>query len=1176
MISTPSSSLSPPNPAAIMDAIARDRSESNWQIFIQNPRQVWAKALHTQRNGETNRYKSKGRGECMKMLTDHPLVQNEVVVTQVQNVNGHRKWAVKPISVLYDAFIQGDAMFLNEFFMPGQPVKAYFDVDLETSSEKTSAQWDAAYSAVAKKVIGTLSFHGGFSADWNDWIILVCPYIGHPEKSKKLSMHFVYRRWKFPSASLLGKWIGSKIPADALRALHIDMQVYGSTQNMRGLGMSKFVPTRSVEGIPDHYPFLSFHPAKLHSEFTQAEYAASLIQFVPGCVAIHVDGESQEMRFMNSHVSSNNRYVDAVLAMLRREGEESGRNSECKAYSISESTIESNFQTSTISFKVENYEGFRYCRCSEDVDVKIYVKAETFSIGCDSCFDRVGVMEYGLNAFSDQMVKEMLFYRFLRSHGFDRVDFPLDGTPSSCGHFGLSKEQFWEGRKSEAKENNKFSPCPCEWCTDDSVIIPRYAGSDLECEIYRNVRNPSILCRDTFFWIQKRYPNKYDDDDLPYSDMLQTFLNLHICVVDSTYYVRGESLTSMKQVDMKEFLGNCQLLLWKEEKKKKKNDPETFYLAKEPIWDHFRKHPGVRIFSGTNNLQLDFGKGSSLNTLAPIELDINQCIQTYHDLLPAEQAMLRNVYVSMIKMFTYREKDRDIRLEAEHYLHRWTNAALFDFYKEKHMVVYIVSHESGGQGKSTYGELIGSYLGLNSGYYKQIDGNGAFGDKFNTFCNGLNVINEVVFKSDQQAQEFKSKIMANSVVVRKMRKDPHNETDRMIFWLTANAFSEHLAGPGMDRRLMVLEIDSIETIDRKDLCYFECDECEDPTECGHSSYSHQDLMTIVKDCISKPALKGDVDFRRGFVGMLHKFYSADRLCYPDKWSRPTGTFCPPTDAGAGLRMMSQNVCERFWCECMKRGYHFVVTITPPANFRGQIYFTEGMKNRFEGAQIGHQKGWERVVPVKTLFQAFSWWCTQVGVRPVSCEKFETMTKLFYRTKIRGKVSLEKEQKKVFCMEWRKNNSETCKWEPTTNPELLEDCWDLGAGKWKIADKSANVRRGNGDRRAQLRMSRSNHALNNSNSPPMLMQEQSFFPLSQQFSQSQSESDGPMFRFGNGILDDENAQDYAEVVRTRGRGSSVDGEDENDIDVRDKKKLKHQYLREVEEGEEDSLQLSASL
>ena len=1160
------------NPVEKLERLRPIRRNSEWNTFMFNQDQDLMRGQHTKKSANgVERFKSMGLGKMVRTLSERPLNQSEMVVTQVFNTRGQRRWAIRNYSTLAAAFIDGDAMFLNEYL--GSAVKAYFDIDLITGSEKDLDQWDAAYEATANRVIGKLSEHAGFSSDWNDWVILVCPYIGHTDSkiAKKLSMHFIYRRWKFTSPTMLGKFIREKLTSEVIESLHIDMQVYDKNQNMRGLGMSKFVATKGQGGIIEHYPFLSFHPPLMHSEYTQELYVDTLIQNVRGCHEIHVDGQSQEALAAGA-VSSNNRLIDAVLLMFRLDGEELGCNSHCQAFAISESTIDSNHMTPTISFKVENYEGFRHCEhISQDVEVKIYVKAETFRIDCTDC--PCG-WEYGLTCFSEQMAREMRWLKFASKHGFDRPDFPLEGTASACGHFGLSTEEHWKERKAEALENTAFSGCNCSWCLDPSMIVPLGAnGEPIEVALFRNPRNPSVMARDTFYWIQKRYPNKYDDDDLPYSEMMQRFLNMHFCMVESAYYIRSVTLEKKTQADMKEFFGNCQLQIWKEEKKKKKNDPESFYLAKEPIWDHARKHPGLRHFGKLSNTGLDFGVNSGLNTLLPIELDVNYCRETFNSLMPAEQAMLRNVYISMMRIFTYNEPDAEIRREAEHYLHRWTNACLFQFNEEKHMAVYIVSEESGGQGKSTWGELIGSYLGLNSDLYKSIDGNNAFGDKFNTFVNGLNVINEVTFKHDAQAQEFKSRIMATSVVKRKMRVDGYNEMNRAIYWLTGNFFSKHLSGPGMDRRLMVLKIGRVSDIDAKDLCYFECEECDDPRNCGHSSYCHADLMTIIREFLFVPAKKGEVDLRNGFVGMLHDFYRHDRECYPDKWARRNGVYCPPTQAGSYLRTLSMTVVERYWMECMKRGYHFVVTATPPSSFRGQVFFTAGMKKRFEEACIGQKKGWERIIPIKTLFQAFCWWCQQVGVRYVSCEEFETQTKLFYRTKICGDVTLDKEQKNVYCMEWRKDNTEACKWTPTTNPELSEDCWDLGAGRWKMAESTSTVIRANGDRRAQLKMSRSNHALVNSNSPPFDLQ-QSYFPLSQQ---SQSESEGGFYgsRIGNGpLLDEEDPMEedqFQRIVRVRGRGSSVDEEDEEDVNIREKKKMKSRFLQEVIEGEEEEEQ-----
>ena len=998
--------------------------------------------LHCARRSPDPKYQLKRLGQLLEQVKTDGVQFGETLVAMEQSVTGNRSFGLMLIDNLHENFVAGKPIFGHSLLPVDQPVKAYFDIDMPVTADQLTRD---AVTLRLRRAINFLSQSAGFDPDWEEWAILVCPYDDHPTASNKFSAHLIYQRWSFKGPTVLKKWLDEHIDWKVAQEEHgFDPQPYKTNQTFRLPGGSRFVALTNrraaLEEMPKHYPFVFFSPDTHHQDLTWAEYASALPGYVPGrCQRIDVQGGSQMIaRAQNVRPGYQGTLPGKVIARLQEWGREEHLNLDMDYFRISNNDDDPiNTIQDEVSFHLKGYDGFLSCRhASEDILVKLYPQAEVFYVCCGECGD----LPAGLTQRSSRFLAELEFISFLADFGLTRPDFCFPGTARSPGHYAQTSEDFYKSLRATRRGEYDSGQFICSeknlpWLLADEeesavplgldgrplpvpfLISGTNAGGVFNLEMVEFLNN-----------LKPPGPNGISNE-------LISYVNCFAACVGKNYYLSG--IGEKTKMQMGEFMAPLKCYAFKKPKATKKDPDPDWIRSSKPIFDLWKEHGGRRTYKSFHVGALDFSLMSQMNALEPVAYDLEECLTCYGELdLPTQTTLLES-YKVLIEMYVYTEPNEEIKQEMRHAFHRFYHANIFHFWKRKTLAMCL-SSDKGGQGKSWGGEMIGKMVG--SGYYKSFDGAGWNADKFNQ-VNGLNVLNELEFKSAKDASELKSRITADAFSDRKMYKSAVHVENLSSFWIAINETKlEGLTAPGMERRLMVTKLLEVDMYDAVNLLHYHCPFCNGE-ECGHSFYSHSDLFALLRDNIFP-----NPDAVKAYIGMLYHYFASLEARSPELWERPLGTFCPQTEAGLLLRKRNENSVDGFFDDCVERGVHFSTKITPPPNSGFKtIYLTKTQTQRLAADVVTPDSPptWETHVAEQSLYAAYRWKCQETGAHSVPIGEFNEGFKKYYRERVVRGTNPSLQVKDVFQHEWRKDEMGSIKWVVSTNPCLKMKVWTMG-------------------------------------------------------------------------------------------------------------------------------------
>ena len=985
--------------------------------------------------GGSDRYRLGRLGKLLSVISKQPLSPMEVLVSMEKSSAGNRAYGIGLIDNFHTAAVNQYPIFGHEMIKGS--CKAYFDLDLPVSTEHIT---DYGRERLIRRAINHLSQKCGFDSDWDEWIILACPYEGHPQKANKFSAHLIYQEYKFADPIILKKWLDSKIDWQyCATEFGFDPQVYSNNQNFRLPGGSRFVALTDHRVIlphpPRHYPLLFFHPRKHISEVSYAEYNRALVTTVSNCRReIHVEGQTQELsRIAQDHPRHGETEPGRVILAIQ----EGTLNCDADFFQVRDSPDHDPLRINPYvrMFHLKGYDGFRDCRhSSEDVLVHYFPSAGAFQIFCEEC---PAPIWGGVDQRSMRYLREMEMIRFLRDLDLDRCDFLFPGSDRSCGHFALTEEDLWhkirETRRQEIRSNHFVGPdYIMEWiASDDPIPVHTINGMEEPIMIPFLQGGRTVYDPDVVKFLCDIFPIESDDFTL-----IISYINCFACcVADGCYFLR--TIGEVKEGHLKSFMRPTTIPKWTQPKPTKKNPLPDWIQGKQQLFEVWNNHAKRLTFTTSYHGPLTFGVNSQLNLLSPVAYDLVECLRIYDGLDMPTQMMLLEAYRKLINMYVYLEEDATVQDEMRHTFHRFHNAALFGFDKPKGLAIALVSVD-GGQGKSWGGEMIGELIGTD--YYKGFSGNDWNADKFNK-VNGLNVLNEIEFRNEKEANLLKGLITAQDFHDRVMFKMPVAIKNLSSYWISTNTKGiAGLAIPGMDRRAMVVELKPTAFYDENQVLKYSCLFCDD--ECAHNILNHADLMALLRDNIFKSATA-----KAGFVGMLYRYFEDQRVEHSETWAQPLGTFCPQTKAGEVLRIANQSSTQRFIMKCIERGSHFSPRNQPPvtSSFK-TVYLTKGQTQRLseESVNMDQAPGWETKVAVPTLYAAYRWFCQNSGIHAARLSDFKSEFNVFVSKNIQHEP-LQLDVMDTFQHEWSKDMGGSLKWSIVNNPVVKQEVWVIGGG-----------------------------------------------------------------------------------------------------------------------------------
>jgi hypothetical protein len=1016
------------------------------------------KLAHCACQGENDLYNLKRLGQVLEEQKNSPILPVETLVAMEQSVTGNRAFGRMLIDRLVNDFKAGKPIFGHSLLLVGLAVKAYFDIDLSVSADQLQA--DAVNSRL-RRAINFLARSAGFDPDWQHWVILVCPY---PEAKKKFSAHLIYQRWSFKGPTVLKKWLDENIDWNVAQQEHgFDPKPYKANQNFRLPGGSRFVPLTNrraaLENVPKHYPFVFLHPQVHHHDVTWSHYASALPGFVPStCQRIDVDGGSQMISHAQNLVPGfQGTLPGKVIACLQEWGRSDSLNLDMGYFRISNNDDDPiNVVPDEICFYLKGYDGYLACNhASEEILVKLLPKAEVFFVCCGQC----GEIGGGLTNRSCRFLCEYEFVCFLADFGLNRPDFCYPGAENSPGHYGMTTEQFYKmlrGIRRAEYESGQFicSQKYLAWLLADeseSAIPLRFDGSPLPIQFVISGTNAGgVFNLEMVDFLNNLKP----PGDNGISDAMINYINCFVCCIGNHYFLRG--IGDQTKAQMAEFMAPLKCYAYKRPKATKKEpDPDWNRLTKS-IFDLWKEHGGRRTYKSFWIGPLDFSLKSQMNALKPVAYDLEQCLDSFDNSDIATQQMLREAYIVLIEMYIYTEPEQEVKKEMRHSFHRFFHANIFKFFERKGLGLVLCS-DKGGQGKSWGGEMIGKMVG--PAYYKSFDGANWNADKFNQ-VNGLNVLNELEFKTLKDASELKSRSTGDMFPRREMFKTPVQEQNNCSFWISTNELNlKGLSVDGMERRLCVTSLLETDMYDAENLFHYQCEFCEED-ECKHSFYCHSDLMALLRDEIFT-----NPEGIKCFIGMLYRYYNELAEIEPEWWARKMGTWCPQSHAGALLRKRNENSVEAFFDDCVERGAHFSAKLCPPANSSFKtIFLTKTQSQRLATDVVNPDcpPTWEFNVAEQSLYAAYRWYCQKRGSSAVANNDFNEKFKKYYRERVVRGINPSLVVKEVFQHEWRSAELVSNKWVVSTNPCLKMKVWTMGqpwAPLMKIVEE--NRRRKNG-------------------------------------------------------------------------------------------------------------------
>lgn len=823
-----------------------------------------------------------------KTLNDNPNYYSPqveglfAVLTQrpLSNGSAPRKYGKVGLFAAHDAMNQGQVQNLNELFL-NNPVKPFFDIDFKDRPELIDN--DREQAQFLNSLIGHLSRHCGYSSNIADWSIQQTFH------ENKFSVHLVvndnthYANCKALKAHLIACGV------DFAR-YGIDTHIYATGQ-LRALGSGK------------EWDQVDFKPLLLrgirHDLVTFPQFAAGLVQYIPTTsrlIEVEEDvpaprGQIVDMTLMQSEIAT----IVGALNEIYQQNLDPVADVTSKSY-----------HEYMLVFDLDNLES---CQCGKGRGAKIMADTrkcrQVLRIQRKNFCCRETTIGY--TPISAQYLDQLAQLDFYMKHRLARLSTPIYDHPNPCyrgaGFFETSAE---------------------ELCAKLGVEMP-------ERWTYFHIPDTGNLVDANFFkFVLNDRPGHFTPTDPSFEltvSRLCAYMSLFACCIQQTnnWYIRTKKgIMKQKKASVQtELFGVC---VYEEMKTKGRGeDKETIFIEK-PFWKFFETK-GDYLIAGISQGALDLTNREVMCLTPPKQVDVRKAMMKFLNLPDADKDCLRALWAVYLKMAVAYENPEDHQYSKD-YIERWVTTVMFDTFKPAMMMLIFMS-AGGGQGKSSLGNFICSFLGYEL-CTTGASANALLKDGFSGGTN--NFINFDEFKDGTVVDELKEAITAPTVRVRYLYENPYLEPSRKIFYGTTNKrLVMAVNARGRERRFCIfhwLDVQQMESLENGTFFLYECKKCpvrlnrfREPMPCSHHGFvDHPSFMDRFHTMITNKPDAEDIyvngPFFEHFVGMLYALYLEKK----GNWKGSLQSEMPTTKATLECQTKVETAAGKYIDDCNARNF----------------------------------------------------------------------------------------------------------------------------------------------------------------------------------------------------------------------------------------------------------------
>ena len=876
------------------------------------------------------------------------------VQTQKAAANAPRKYGVLSISMIHRELILGSKQFVNELFLPFVPIKPVFDIDM--SKDIIGELDDQKKCQFLLQLISHLSRKLDYPSEPSAYSVLECFH------ENKYSWHIVgnfkqhYASNRHQKAHMLQAGVD-------FQRYFIDAHIYNTNAQLRCFGSGKW----------DDKPYSPMIlMGKRHYTATMNDLRDSLAQCVPADSSLIQIDLPEVRRYVNA-----DRDIEAVMSWLRITYDQEDFTASAKSVT-----------DSIIKFDVDELD----TGCGHR-GVTIYADArpnrKTMRIQCKQYCSEICC---GYTEKSDKYQKQLFMLDFFRDNGLDKISTPIYDSPNpDLRGFGF------------------FETSPEEVCQKLGVPMP-----DPWEYFYYDPKRGSLIDPEFFSFIRSSQPGLFNPDDVYYKPTLERLCSymqlfaLHIQATDN-WYVRTKTgiIRQKKATVVNEFFGGC---CYEIIRTTGRGDDKVEKLVEKPFFPFLEKKGNI-VMAGLTMGPLNLASETKVSLTPAKRVDVKKAWAKFNRAPKATRDCLRALWNSWISMAVAYETP-DIQVQLRDFLEDWFTSVMFDSFSPTQIAVVLMS-AGGGQGKSSMGNFICSFLGSQLSTSGQ-NANAFFNSTANNFNNFI-WLDE--FKANKDtADRLKESITAKVVSLRSLYEMPLQESNYRNHLLATN--KELVMGVnarGTERRFCVCKFLDIAQLD-PDLFVYDCSDpsCKRATDqfgdilpCrmhsydGHAGFVHRfhSLITNKEDPKKDDLVNGP--YFEEFVGMFYEMWL-------EKKDGRKGTIqsrLVQTRATEECQVKVETQAGKFIEACNLNGFHLSPAVSPdrektvwivpsnldnlmrtpnpPADFKPGTYMDIV---RFE-QKMNLTPVWERFVCKDTLYTFFCSWCFTAGATKIPATIF---------------------------------------------------------------------------------------------------------------------------------------------------------------------------------------------
>lgn len=899
-----------------------------WCIFRPVGNQNWK--LHKQNPGTLQFLKDR-RAEAGYTMDKSRKFYAAVQCQKATHVAA-RKYLELDRSWVAEQARNGSPQYANELFFPDVAFKPAFDLDMRKEESPWDLDTDLGKAQFIVQFVAECAVKLGYSSD------ITCYQFIWTTHDDKFSLHVIvncalhYASNKHMLAHLKECDFNS-------RRFFVDTHLYATHAQLR-------IP---YSGKWDDKPYAPALIMGVHHEDVNSEMIAScLAQFVPA-----------ESRLIEVELAAQNGYrrnlssdIQTALEALRVRFEAP----DLEASAMND--LQGTFDCDGLA-----------CPCDHrGAKVVLQHRTKTMRVQCSS-FCRE--FELGFTPKQQMYLEQYEFLKYLYEKGWCRLDVPIFKGDSKLRDFGYIQLDPYTFQKLQGEEN------PREWVY--FYVNPR-KGKLVDIEFFNFVRD-------------KQFRDMFDPHDPMWAltrELLCAYLDLMVAKVSDTdkFYIRTkDGIKQVSSASVKQDLGGC---CYEVTKKIGRGENAEYVVSEKPFFTIYEK------FGNFCRGGITYGPLGKLDdrrfAFPPTKaMDVNECLKDWMELGPRDKLCLQSLwshYKKMAVAFEMTQNPVTAKAGAE-FLERWTCQIMFDSFSQTKVCPVFIS-AGGGQGKSTLGNFIASFLGLQL----STTGRTAKDLLLNQFTKGTNNFRllDEVFLTMEMVEKLKEVITGDYFKAEGKGVDAVHEVNRTNHIITSNKeFVLAVNQFGVERRFLVFQFLAISMFNEMEdgkfffhrcMCSGRTDQFGDSLPClEHSFHDHRSFIGLWHSLITKRIDDDGVvaEYQTGqffspFVGMLYSIFLENKV----EWAKVPIARCVP-DLMATKQAQSKvkgNACKLVE-DWVTQGYVFSAAANPDKLNSSWKVINESL-NTFLQDRVALSHKWAEYIPKSTVYQLYCEACTRKG------------------------------------------------------------------------------------------------------------------------------------------------------------------------------------------------------